>query len=334
MKKITLESIAQELGTTRNTVSKALRGMPGVGEELRGRVIGLAEEYGYKRKGRQPEQELTQVTIITNDRLMDDRFFWPTVLSGIFEYATQYHVGIRTVIVDMLRDDMQYFPPLQEKYCDGILVIGTIPDALFMRVARLGIPIVAMDHYSARVECDYVNVANQDGARKAMEFLAGHGHRKIGFINHMSAPYTHSFTQRYQGYCSEMEKRGLPIEPHFIWPDSRYEDNQYYRDQLDMLAAYGDAPTAWMCANDLTAYNFCAVLAERGLRVPHDVSVVGFDNVKDFFQSELTTLEIPQKAMGRRALQRLMYRLRHPDEPYESIEIFTRLIDRGSVRAL
>ncbi|MCL2462858.1 MAG: LacI family transcriptional regulator [Defluviitaleaceae bacterium] len=332
MKKVTLDNIARELGVTKNTVSKALRGQPGVSEELRGKIVRLSDEYGYQKKDQPPkEQPFLRITLVSNDSFIRDSYFTAALLSGIFDYASMHQVSIRNVIVDMVRDDMKNLMPLQEKYCDGILVIGVIPDDAFVQLADLGIPLAAVDHYSSRVICDYVTTANRQGILQALEFLAARNHRRIGFINNVNRAY--SFDERCAGYRDGMEKLGLPVDPRFVWPSSNYDDRDYLRGQLDKLPAAGEAPTAWICVNDYTAANFCSVLAERGLRVPEDVSVVGFDNIASLRQP-ITTLEIRQQAMGGRALQRLLQRIRQPDEPYENIVVFPRLVDKGSVLAL
>jgi len=331
MKKVTLDTIAKEIGTTKNTVSRAIRGKSGVSDELRDKINNLAAQYGYQKK-MQARKEQIKVTMVCNSGLPGDIYFWPSVMRGIFEYSAKHQISINSVIVDMIKDDIKYLLPLQEEHCDGILIVGTLPDAQFVRIAGLGIPMVTVDHYSDSVACDFVNTANEHGTLKAVDFLVERGHKKIGFINNEAATHTHSLTHRYQGYKKRIESLGLTVDPHFVWPNSSYTDNQYFKEQLDMLAAYGDAPTAWICVNDLTAYNFCSVLKERGLRIPEDVSVIGFDNIPGIFHTQLTTMEIPQSIIGCRALRKLMRRMSHPEEPFEYIEIFTRLVDRGSVK--
>jgi DNA-binding LacI/PurR family transcriptional regulator len=234
----------------------------------------------------------------------------------------------------MIQDDVKYLLPLQVNHCDGILVIGGIPEAQFKRIHELGIPMVAIDHYCDHIACDYINSANEYSMIKAVDFLTEHGHKKIGFINNETAPYNYSLMRRYQGYVRRMEQAGLTVDPIFVWPDSTYADNDYLRRQMDVLTAHGDRPTAWVCVNDLTAYNFCSVLMERGLRVPDDVSVIGNDNIQGAFHTRLTTLEVPKYTMGSSALRKLMNRIHHPDEPFESVQIFTRLLDRGSVKKI
>ena len=332
MEKITLDVIAQDLQVSKNTVSKALRGKPGVSEDLRLKIVEIANKYGYRVKSRENDEITpTHVTMICNNALPPDVHFWPSVLGGIYEYSSQRNISIQTMVVDLVNGD-QYIPlSLYKNYCDGIIVVGTISEKLFAHIATLGIPMVALDHYNDYVKCDYINTANKNGALRALDFLVSHSHKKIGFISNINAPYITSLTDRYLGFRDRMEYHGLAIDENFIWLESYYENTQYFKEQLDKLDAYGDAPTAWICVNDLTAYNLCSELAERGIRVPEDVSVIGFDNIPGIFSPKLTTMEIPKKYLGRRALQRLMYRLKHPEEPFENIEIFTRLIDRGSV---
>ena len=328
MRKVTQQSIADKFGTTKNTVSKALRGKPGVGDELRNKILEAARQHGYRQKGHTP----LQFTMVGDSRFMTDTYFWAELMGGALEYSTRFHISIRTLTMDMLKDDVEQLLPLQGKYCDGILVMGSIRDTLFARIAELNIPIVAVDHFSNMVECDYINVANQDGGTKAVDFLVKHNHTNIGYINNIAAPHTYSFTQRYLGFCNGMAKFGLAPNPQWIWPNAVYNDLHYLREMLDKIGK--NMPTAWVCANDLTAYNFCEVLQERGLQVPGDISIVGFDNMNGYYNPKLTTLEIPKKAIGRRAVEKLMHRLKNPCEPFENIEFITRLVDKGTVKFL
>jgi len=335
MKKVTLEMIALEANTTKNTVSRALRGKTGVSDELRKHINQIADNLGYMRK---PEQEdilePTKVTMVYNSSLHKDIYFWPTVMGGIFEHSAKHHISMHSVIVDMIQDDIKYLLPLQEKHCDGILILGTLPEAQFARIEKLGIPMIAIDHFSNHISCDYVNVANANGMIKAVDFLAANGHRKIGFVNNDTAPHIYSLTRRFRGYEKRMEQLGLTIDPRFIWNEASYNDNNYLRKQFEKYGKLLEAPTAWVCSNDVMAYNFCNVLKEYGLRVPEDVSVIGFDNIPGMNGLPLTTLSIPQADMGRRALRRLMRRMRFPNEPFENIEIFTSLVDKGSVKKI
>jgi len=326
--KITLDRIAKELGTTKNTVSRALRGKPGVSDELREKIVALAAKYEYKKK-KSSEQTPLKITMVCNNSMPTDTFFWPTVMGSIFEYSAQHQISINNVIVDMIKDDIKGIMPLQEKHCDGILILGTIPEPQFVRIAELGLPIVAADHYSDFIECDYVNAANENGIIKAVDLLFKKGHRQIGFINNETAPYIYSLTKRYQGYVRRMNELGLTIDPRFVWQNASYFNSKYFAQQLNKLN--GDMPTAWICANDVTAYNFSAVLMERGIKIPEDISLIGFDNVPGMFPIQLTTFEVPQYSMGQRALARLVRRINHPSEPFENIELFTRLVDKGSV---
>jgi len=332
MKKVTLDTIAHELGTTKNTVSRAIRGKPGVSDGLRKKVNELVEKYGYqKREERELSQTPTKVTMMCSDSMSRDTYFWPSVMRGIIEYSAESQVVISSVILETTTNNIKDMLPLQERHCDGILVVGALPDAQFRSIAELGIPVVAIDHYNDFVKGDYVNIANRNGMLKAVDFLAEMGHRKIGFINNETAPYTFSFTRRYNGYVKRMEHLGLEIDPRFVWHDSSYYSHNYLQEKFDTFCSGDDAPTAWVCVNDITAYNFCTVLIERGLRVPDDVSVIGFDNIPGFFHTQLTTIEVPMYEMGKRGLRRLTRRIRFPHEPFDNVELFVHLVDKGSV---
>lgn len=335
IKKVTLDTIAHELGTTKNTVSRAIRGKPGVSDELRNKINELVEKYGYqKREEPVTKQSPTKVTMVCSDSMSRDTYFWPSVMRGIFDYSAKNQIVISSVILEMTTNNIKDMLPLQEKHCDGILVVGALPDAQFASIAELCIPVVAIDHFNDFTKGDYINIANRNGMLKAVDFLAENGHRKIGFINNESASYTFSFARRYNGYVKRMEFLGLEIDPRFVWHDSSYYSHTYLQEKFDTLCTGNDAPTAWVCVNDTTAYNFCKILMERGLRVPEDVSVIGFDNIPGFFHTQLTTLEVPMYEMGKRGLGRLMRRIRFPDEPYDNTELLTQLVDKGSVKRI
>jgi DNA-binding LacI/PurR family transcriptional regulator len=334
MKKVTLETIAQELGTTKNTVSKAMRGATGVSDEMRSRVLKLACDYGYKNGKADLAKPPVQVTMVWLEKHFKDTYFWTNVCSGILECAAENGASLNTIIIDKVKEDISQIPALQKKYCEGVLVMGDLPAGALGMIKALELPMVVVDYYSCSIDCDYINTANKKGILKAMRHMAQMGHTKIGFVNNRDAVNIYSFTKRYEAYISEMGELGFPVDKSFVWPDSSYDDNSYLKEQLAGLESRSSFPTAFMCVNDITGRNLHAVLLEKNYKVPEDISIVGFDNIHFPFGPLLTTIDAPQNAIGRRALSQLLRRLSQPEAPFESIQINTTLIDRGTVRRL
>jgi len=332
MKKATIKTIAENLGVSKNSVAKALHGLPGVSDELRNKVNALADELGYIVKtGKYPAP--VNVSVVCHKIITDEHYFWPVVLSGIWECAAENNVSLQSVIVEAEENGGSY-PGLFQKVAvsSGIIVIGDVPDILLTTVKSFNIPFIAVDHYSNLVECDCVNSANENGIFKAVNYLARHNHKKIGYIN--NGFHTYSYTKRNQSFRTSMEDLGLPVNEKFVWTDTKFCDLEYYRQKMPMMESGENCPTAWVCGNDSTAYDFCRVLTEHGFKVPDDFSIVGFDNNSLIYTQNLTTMEIPRKPMGRYAVSRLMHRIQNPGEPYVNILLNTDMVVRNSVKML
>lgn len=336
MGKITLQTIADELNTSRNTVSKALRGLPGVSDELRQRIVEYATEVGYSSNsfgdgvahGRQ-----VNIVMVCRKDFFSQTSFWSQVFYGIMAYSGQNNISIRTVTIDTDNKDKSSSSLTSPTMpCDGYLVVGTISDELLSRINETSLPLVVVDYYNNDIECDYINTDNSRGIYKALQCLVQNNHKRIGFINNIEGAY--SFNQRYEAYLKYMELLKLPVDKKYVWHDAVYSDTHYYTEKLRKLYTLPDFPTAWICVNDNTALAFHNALTEMNIKVPDDISIIGFDNITDVFTPFLTTIDVPQRAMGRQAIEQLLYRIENPEKPFVSIQINTTLVERSSVKRL
>ena len=330
MSKVTMDALAAELGISKNTVSRALRDLPGVSDDMRQRIFKLAGDSGYKLKSK--EKLLLHVVMIYRKRLADDMLFWPSVIGGIMDYAADRNISIRTVTVDSNSTGSSLISAVSEQKCDGLLVVNDIDDAILSQLAGLQLPMVVVDYHSNAVDCDYVNTDNKKGIYKALSHLIDNNHRKLGFIG--NADHLFSFRERFGAFRYYMRKNNLPLDERFIWLDSTYEDYTYLRDKIDLLKNCGDPATAFICVNDVMAAIFAQVLGECGYKIPEDVSIVGFDNISFPIGAVFTTVEVQKRILGQRALEQLLLRVKLPEKPYETLHINTTLVIRGSVKRL
>jgi len=330
MKKATIKTIADKLGISKNSVAKALHGLPGVSDKLRSKVNALADELGYTVKT-EKYPEPVSISVVCHRIITDERYFWPIVLSGIWECASENNVSLQSIIVE---ENGGSYPGLFQKVAmsSGIIVIGDVPDNLLSTIKSFNIPFIAVDYYTPLVDCDYVNSANETGIFKAVDYLAKHNHQKIGYVNNSFSTY--SYTKRNESFKSSMASLGLPVDERFVWTDTKFNDLEYYRKKMPLLESGEDRPTAWICGNDSTAGDFYCVLIEHGFKIPDDFSIIGFDNNSLFYTQFLTTMAIPQKSMGRYAVSRLMHRIQNPGEPYANILFNTDMVVRNSVKML
>ena len=328
MPKVTMDSLAASLGVSKNTVSRALRGLSGVSDEMRTQIIALADEMGYKMKAK--ENPLLHVVMIYRKSLTDDVFFWPGVLGGIMDCAADKGISIRALTADTNGNAASLSLALREQKCDGLLIVNDIEDNTLRQLAGLKLPMVVVDYHTDSIDCDYVNTDNQNGIRQAIAHLVAHHHHRIGFISNADRLY--SFEERLAAFRHHMGKQALTVDERFIWLDAGYEDYVYLKEKIRLLETADTPPTAFICVNDVMAANFTRALADTGRCVPDDISIIGFDNSTLPGGTAFTTLEVQRRALGLRSLEQLMLRIAAPDRPFETLHINTTLIVRDSVK--
>lgn len=328
MAKVTMESIAAELGISKNTVSRALRGLSGVSDEVRRKITARAEGHGYKIKNK--STVMRHITMIHLKSLKQDNFFWPSVLSGIMNFAADRGISIRAVTVESGKDYRNSVLSVKSQQCDGIVIVNDIDDECLKLLAATGLPMVAVDYFNDSIECDYVISANRNGVYKALSYFISCNHKKIGYIGNKN--WRFSYQARYDAYRYYMNEFGLPIDENYVWLKGDYNDLSYFQKKIDKTLIKDDAPTAWLCVNDVMATDFSNALNEAGYTVPDDFSLIGFDNSTYPGAQSLTTLEIQMKALGQRAVEQLLLRMDNPKKPYETLSINANLIIRNSVK--
>ncbi|MFZ5825458.1 MAG: substrate-binding domain-containing protein [Bacillota bacterium] len=264
-----------------------------------------------------------------------DTDFWPRVLVGAQAGARNRETSLILAVVSNEEEANLRLP----SHLDGIHIAGfLLSDRLTLSyisfVRQTGHPAVCTDTYLPDLALDGVMADDAEGARTAVRHLVDMGHEKIGFIGNIQ--WASSFQQRWTGFRGALEEAGLEVRPE--WTVLRKGSGlpwepTWIREQLHAL---NEMPTAWFCTNDLTAFAVMKVLGEMGLRVPEDVSVIGFDNVARAATeaTPLTTVHFPMEVMGRRCVERLYQRMENPDDPVDLTLISTRLVVRESVKAL
>ena len=330
MSKVTMDSIAAELGISKNTVSRALRGLSGVSDTVRRKIITQAENSGYKMRSK--PTAMLQITMVHDRSLRDDNFFWPSVLSGIMNYAADQGISLRAVTVESGKDNRNAILSIKNQKCDGLLVVNDIDENFLKNLSESKLPMVIADYYNETIDCDYVISANRNGIYKALTYLVSCNHKKIGFLGNKN--WRFSYQARYDAFCYYMNMYDLPIDDKNVWLDPGYSDYEYLRNKIRQNIKTDDAATAWICINDVMAVDLITVLKEEGFNIPDDVSIVGFDNTTNPGTQSLTTLEVQVKALGQRAIEQLIRRIESPEKPYETLSVNTNLIIRDSVKRL
>lgn len=336
MGKVTLQDIAEVVGVSKNTVSKALRGLDGVSDEVRKKILSTATKMGYQIKN---SHKMLNVAVLCREDFLVESTFWANVLLGIQNAARSNNIALSVTAVDIEGEENLDIPStINKDLTNGIVIVGTLNNKFIKKIKDLEIPLVIVDHYSEEINSDYINSANEKGIYDAINYLIQNGHKKIGFIGNNE--WSYSFKKRYQAYIMYMEEFKIQIDDKFVWLDINLkgpnflEDMDYFKKKINVNDT--DFPTAWICANDKIALAFMRSLSELNIKVPEDVSVIGFDNIEmgSISYPPLTTINVPKQQLGVKAIQQLVYRINNPEKIYEDIRLNTNLIVRGSVKKI
>ncbi len=328
--RVTIGDVARSAGVSVATVSKVINDRYGVAPETSARVHEVIAELGYESSivARSLRSRRTNVIGIL---VAEFEPFSTELLKGISEAVEDTGYELLAYSGGLRRDDrvgweQRYLSRLAGTLIDGaILVTPTV-------VAPGGsIPVVAVDPHRGPSGPPTVDSDNVAGARAATEHLIGRGPRRIAVLG--GRPDLESARLREQGYREAMGAAGIAVDPALL------RVGGYRADLADLpaheLLTLADRPTAVFAANDLSAIRTMEVARELGLRVPDDVSVVGFDNVPESALTDppLTTVSQPIHRMGAEAL-RLVVDLVEGRPRDAHLRLPTSLVVRGSTRPL
>ncbi len=300
-----IKDIARLAGVSHSTVSRALRESPLVSEETRERIRRIANQHGYRPNAAARELVTRRSSIIgvvvTN---IADPFAAEVVL-GIDDAANErrYSLLLANSNADPERE-MRVVHSFAERRVDGIIVTSSRVGAYVETVSETRVPIVMLNNQHPSEFLYSVIIDNFSAAFDAASYLAQLGHRRIAYIGDRLG--FQSDSERFGGYCAALEKAKIQFDPGLV-----VHGDGKIAGGADAVAALLDLrprPTAIFCYNDMTALGALSTIAAHGLRVPHDISIIGFDDlfVAQTAHPPLTTVRQPMREMGRIAFETLI----------------------------
>lgn len=325
--RVTISDVARTAGVSVATVSKVINGRYGVAVKTSARVQQVIDELGYESSlvARSLRSHRTNVIGIL---VAEFEPFSTELLKGTSERVagTGYELlaysggGRRGAGVGWER---RYLSRLSGTLIDGaVLVTPTVVDA------QPGIPVVAVDPHTGRSGLPTIDSDNMRGAIAATDHLIALGHRRIGFLG--GRPDLESARLREEGYRKALANAGLPFDPSLVRVGGYRPEtaDQPVHELLELT----ERPTAIFAANDLSAIRTMEVAREMGIRVPQELSVIGFDNVPEsaLTTPPLTTINQPIRRMGAEAIDLLIGLLDGSADPNTHLTLPTELIERGS----
>lgn len=300
----TIYDVARLAGVSTATVSRALNGSGQIAPATRAAIDEAIQQLGYQPNN--AARSLVTRSSQTLALLLPDitNPFYAELVRGVQDRALEagHTMLLCTTEGDPEREEL-YLNLLRAKQVDGVLVDGLVlPPPRIMRFVREGLPIVCLDRDIDATQVPLVQVDNRLGARIATHHLLDLGHRQIAHV--AGAPDLGISTERVAGYRDAHRGRGS-VAPHLIAVGGFTEEGGY--EATRRLLESGTF-TAVFAANDLSALGVLSALADAGRRVPGDVSVVGFDDLRlaRFTNPPLTTVHQPAGAIARKATELLL----------------------------
>jgi LacI family transcriptional regulator len=327
-RKVTITAIAREAGVSVPTVSRVVNGRSDVAPDTRARVEELLRQYGYRRRPSAPGERAALLDLVFNDL---DSPWAVEIIRGVEEVAHASGVGtVISAIHGRAGAARQWMTNLRARASDGvILVTSVLEPVLHKELHRLGVPIVVVDPAGApALNAPTVGATNWAGGLAATEHLLELGHRRIGFI--AGPPRLLCSRARLDGYRAALESAGMPVDEKLTVPGDFYHEAGF--NGCETLMALDEPPTAVFAASDQMAMGAIEALRRRGLRVPQEVSIVGFDDLPEMRWSAppLTTVRQPLADMGKVAARTVLRQARGEEIDSPRVELATELVVRAS----
>lgn len=342
--KCTIKDIADYLGLSRNTVSKALKNSSEVAENTKNLVIKAASELGYKSYKNALLSDLSSETtsngtilFLTKTYAFDSEF-WTTVLCGIESILTaaHYHLAI-SMMSDSDLKQLNFPETISDPFIKGIILVEICDKYVCDALTKYRLPIVSVDMPNVPFEelnnIDVVTMENKRNLKKLINLLIGKGAKRFSFIGDLASKNVgRGFQERYDALCKCLNDNHLSLDTQCSMLQEPQENFRNFQTIVKKIQTFSSLPDVFICGNDWTAIQLIYALQFLGYQIPKDVSVVGFDNIpaSSRILPSLTTIDTPKKYLGIAAAKQILERIQHPDAPHAFCEYETQLIIRDS----
>lgn len=334
---VTIKDIAEKADVSISTVSKSLNDKGGVSPVTRQKILNIAKEMGYFSFHSQANLKTHNIAFIMSRRHIPifNNPFYTRVIAGVEIEVENYDYNLlfSTIKLDAL-ESKEVPSIISQNKVDGLILAGAdINNEMIKAIEELKFPTVLVDNYLNSPIMDSIVSDNFSGAMKAVEYLINMGHQKIGYAG---GPNSHpSFNERYKAFKLEMIENDLEINNKFIKIKDEFDQNMG-KELAKLFLKEKELPTAIFAANDATAIGLLQTFNKYGIKVPEDISIIGFDNIEltAFTSPKITTISVDKEGMGQEAARKLFERIQNPEKKSTKSVITTELIERESVKEI
>ena len=308
MARVRMQDIANEVGVSAVTVHNAIAGHKGVSDEVRERILNTAREMGYFQNSKKTDGKpkgLRNIGVIISEKYLADyiTFYWKIYM----EMAMMAPEKNCAVLAEVLKHDMEAAQKLpcfvEENAVEGLIVMGEIHrDYISFLKSNAKMPVAFLDFYYKEIAEDAVVTDGFYGMYLLTEYLYERGFRRMAYVGSIHA--TSSIMDRYCGFRRSLLEHDVAFREEWLLED-RDETGEI------ILKLPDELPDAFVCNCDLVAYRLIEELENRGIKVPENCSVVGFDNYlyPGLLDRGITTYEVDMKGMAEAVLGKVLARL-------------------------
>lgn len=338
-----MEDIARLAGVSKSAVSLALSGKAGIGQETRERILKIAHEHNYFPKQRKTQSDYGQKSItflvFANSGIVLDDYYQQPFFRELIHYIEErcrllgYSLIFSTVSLNKQDDEIAEL--VAENGSQGVILLGTNlnRDRIDAITTFLKLPLVVLDNCYESLPLHFIGINNMMGAFQAATHLCELGHKHFGYI--ASVDRIHNFEERKRGFIYALQSRGLTLEEDCVFSvaPTILTSQEALKQQFTVYLNSGKKlPTALFCECDYIAISALKTLAEMGIDVPNEVSVVGFDNISEarIVTPELTTIHVEKEQLALQAVDTLVRDIESNNHVRFKIVVDTQLVVRKS----
>ena len=333
----TIQDIADKMGVSKSTVSKALNDAPDISEALRKQVLETAVALGYTklRRYKKPTKKACIIIEKENMRYQEPHHFAYDILVGFRQMAEPAGFDVEIVPVDIKTQRSQHYDVFMLKHdYRGAFVVGfSLSDPWIQDFKISRTPAVLFDNYIVgNPSTAYVGIDNEEGMELAVSYLAGLGHRKIAYLGVDNSLVFSA--DRKTGYMTALISHGLTVQPEYCIEVPAASQNEFQ--ELRKLLLSEERPTAVLVSDDILALSLERICMEADISIPEDLSILSFNNslFARLTSPQLTSIDINSGQLGMEAATQMISHIENPSLPATKIIVPHQLIERDSCRRI
>lgn len=335
MERVGIRTVAKEAGVSITTVSKALNGYSDVNPETRKKIQEIVQRLNYmpdaNARSLSGRTRKTMAFLVSGLLEKDESGFVFGIISGMYQVSLEHGFDFIILTTNAARQsELSYIQLCRQKNIDGVLISGlNTNEPYYKELMKSEIPCVVVEgEYKSKNVCG-LSIDNARAAYDVVHYLIGLGHKKIAMMNGKETATVSR--RRLKGYLQAMEEAGLEMDELWI-ENGEFGEDTAYKATFRLLENCPKV-TAIFCASDLMAVGVIRALNKKGLRVPEDVSVVGFDDIPaaKYINGGLTTVAQSPYLLGKVGGE-LLFHMIHDKKEYGHVYVEHKFVKRTTVQ--